>query len=175
LAGLSDAVRAWLPGGRYEPVVPRLPVDFRVVSSGLFSFGVPWPWQELQGGPLVDGDGQDADTEVLALIGAPRTDREPASFSVWAEDSPVDLDRNASNAGPQLARLYRGRLLGTERVAVAGCRAVIFGVVAGGHYVARLVAERPDGSIQGEFRVPAAHIDGYLPHLYTMLGTWVWG
>ena len=116
MAGVIETITKVFAGSRYRAVSPPLPVERVIECPGRFSFGVPWPWEEVvQDGSLVDATGEAVATQMLAFVWAPRTDGAQAVFSAWAESGQVNLDQPTLPG--QLTGLYRARLIGSRRAA----------------------------------------------------------
>jgi hypothetical protein len=173
MAGVIETITKVFAGSRYRAVSPPLPVERVIDCPGRFSFGVPWPWEEVvQDGSLVDATGQAVATQMLAFVWAPRTDGAQAVFSAWAESGQVNLDQPTLPG--QLTGLYRARLIGSRRVLLGGTRAVVVQMSTHDEFLGRLVADWQDRTLHGEFRAPLAQWPNYWPHLETLLGTWSW-
>jgi hypothetical protein len=168
LGSLAELLYRNYQSSQFRPITP--PLQYEVVATGNgITCGLPWPWSQV---PEPSGP---SGTEAMLQAQAPRSDM-PATFSVWRDMEPGDLESVLSTAGRQISQTYGGRVQGVRKLLIGGTRGVLVRVSNPGHrcVVWRLVTELEGRLVHGEARVPAMAADGTEPQLETMLATWSW-
>lgn len=175
MAGMLEVIRRAYGGMHYRPVRAPLPVDLLVTCPGRFSFGMPWPWEEMPtDGALQKASGEKALISALAHVVAPRTDGALVAILIWSEPNQGDIETEFSRFGPEVAQLYRGTPRRTRRVLLDGNRAAVAELTTPTECIWRLVAGGMGERLQGEFRCPVTQIEAYRCHFDTALGSWLW-
>lgn len=160
-----------LISGGYRPVGSALPAERRVSCPAGFSFGVPWPWEQIDPATLLDQGGAPlADPPDLA-VAAPRADGRSALFVVGTGGPCGGVEHlDTASELQQLASATGGRSMGIRKVMLGGVRCQILRVETRGELLQWIFVCRHQ-LVQGHLRVPAP---GYLHHFETMLATWSW-
>ena len=161
----------WL-GGRPARLRARLPFDWRAsCAAPPFSFGAPFPWEELDLAGTEFGSGK---PPILGLI-APRSDGRQASLLFWFQDDGPNVA--TADLGPLIRDLEssrRVRHVRTRSVSLSGGHCKILALEGPDQIVHNLVVNHGNGVLSGELLVPATSAAGYLTHFETMLATWDW-
>ncbi len=156
-----------IAGVRYRVPLDLLPVERTVHKPGYFTFGLPWPWEEVDASvPILDPTGPDG-VEVLAQAFCPRTDGLDPLMVVWQEDTPMDFNRGRKSISGAAGG-------GSSLMLIGGARAIVTEIDAAAGAICRVDAEYEGTTMALEFLTPVGDKGAYLPHLETILATWDW-
>ena len=156
---------------RYRVPAQLVPTETLVRDpQGRFSFEIPWPWFEWEGGSEEPPMPDDC---VVPL--APRTVDPWPEASIWPTEQGFELDNSALKfESKRLARTLGGAAHRPRRLLVGGEPAATLFVKCDDTVTHQVTMVGRDVNVVAVFRLPLSDAAGYEVHVETMLATWQW-